>query len=123
MEHHLARNGTVVIKFWLNVSEEEQKNRLLARLDTPEKNWKFSESDIDQRQYWDKYMYAYDMTLRETSRAWAPWYAIPADNKPFMRLKVAEIILKTMQSMNLQYPEVSQEELAKFDDYRARLLE
>ena len=123
MEHHLARNGTVVIKFWLNVSEEEQKNRLLARLDTPEKNWKFSESDIDQRQYWDKYMYAYDMALRETSRAWAPWYAIPADNKPFMRLKVAEIILKTMQSMNLHYPEVSQEELAKFDDYRARLLE
>ena len=121
MEQHLAKNGTIVIKFWLNVSKEEQKNRFMSRLDEPEKHWKFSESDIDQRQHWDQYMHAYDIALRETSKPWAPWYAIPADNKPFMRLKVAEIILKTMQDLDLHYPVVSDEEKSQFDDYRARL--
>ena len=87
MEQHLAKNGTVVIKFWLNVSKEEQKNRFLSRLDEPEKHWKFSESDIDQRQHWDQYMHAYDIALRETSKPWAPWYAIPPDNKFFMHFK------------------------------------
>lgn len=121
MEHHMAKNGTVVIKFWLNVSKEEQKKRFLSRLNEPEKQWKFSEADIDQRQHWDQYMHAYDIALRETSRPWAPWYAIPADNKPFMRLQVAEIILKTMQGLDMHYPTVSDEEKAKFDSYRQRL--
>jgi PPK2 family polyphosphate:nucleotide phosphotransferase len=121
MEQHLAKNGTVVIKFWLNVSKEEQKNRFMSRLDEPEKHWKFSEADIDQRQHWDQYMHAYDIALRETSKPWAPWYAIPADNKPFMRLKVAEIILATMQDMHLHYPEVLEEEKSRFEGYRARL--
>jgi len=121
MEQHLAKNGTVVIKFWLNVSKEEQKSRFMSRLDDAEKHWKFSEGDIDQRQHWDKYMHAYHIALRETSKPWAPWYAIPADNKPFMRLKVAEIILKTMQDLNLHYPTVAEEEKSQFDGYRARL--
>ncbi len=121
MEQHLAKNGTVVIKFWLNVSKEEQKNRFMSRLDEAEKHWKFSEADIDQRQHWDQYMHAYDIALRETSKPWAPWYAIPADNKPFMRLKVAEIILKTMQDLDLHYPIVTEEEKSQFDGYRERL--
>ena len=121
MEQHLAKNGTVVIKFWLNVSKEEQKARFMSRLDEAEKHWKFSEGDIDQRQHWDQYMHAYDIALRETSKPWAPWYAIPADNKPFMRLKVAEIILKTMQDLNIHYPTVTEEEKSQFDGYRARL--
>jgi len=121
MERHLAKNGTVVIKFWLNVSRDEQKARFMSRLDVPEKNWKFSENDIEQRQHWDKYMHAYDIALRETSKPWAPWYAIPADNKPYMRLKVAEIVLETMKGMGLHYPEVSQDDLAQFDSYRERL--
>ena len=121
MEQHLAKNGTVVIKFWLNVSKEEQKARFMSRLDDAQKHWKFSEGDIDQRQRWHKYMHAYDIALRETSKPWAPWYAIPADNKPFMRLKVAEIILKTMQDLNLHYLTVTAEEKSQFDLYRARL--
>jgi len=121
MEKHIANNGTVVIKFWLNVSKEEQKNRFMSRLDEPEKHWKFSESDIDQREHWDSYRDVFDIALRETSRPWAPWYAIPADNKPYMRLQVAEIILKTMQSLDLRYPVVDQEEISRFDAYRQRL--
>jgi PPK2 family polyphosphate:nucleotide phosphotransferase len=121
MEKHIAKNGTVVIKFWLNVSKKEQKNRFISRLDEKHKHWKFSESDIDQREHWDAYMHAFDIALRKTSRPCSPWYAIPADNKPFMRLQVAEIILKTMQSLDLHYPEVNEEETARFDDYRQRL--
>jgi PPK2 family polyphosphate:nucleotide phosphotransferase len=118
MEKHIVKNGTVVIKFWLNVSKEEQKNRLMSRLDEPEKHWKFSESDIDQREHWDAYMHAFDIALRETSRPCAPWYAIPADNKPYMRLQVAEIILKTMQSLDLHYPVVDEEKISRFETYR-----
>ncbi len=121
MEKHIATNGTVVIKFWLNVSKDEQKNRFLSRLKEPDKHWKFSEADIDQRDYWDSYMHAFDIALRETSRPWAPWYAIPADNKPFMRLKVAEIILKTMQSLDLHYPTVDDTVKARFEEYKNRL--
>lgn len=121
MEKHIVKNGTVVIKFWLNVSKEEQKKRLMSRLDEPEKHWKFSESDIDQREHWDAYMHAFDTALRETSRPCAPWYAIPADNKPYMRLQVAEIILTTMESLDLHYPEVTGDETSRFDAYRQRL--
>ena len=112
-EKHIARNGTVVLKFWLNVSREEQKERFLARIEEPEKNWKFSEGDVREREHWDEYMAAYEDALNATSRPWAPWYAIPADDKPFMRACVAEIIVKTLETLNLHYPVVGEEEKAK----------
>ena len=121
-ERHLARNGTVVLKFWLNVSRDEQKRRFLRRLDTPEKNWKFNAGDVDERRYWDDYMTAYEDALRHTSRPWAPWFAIPADDKPFMRLTVARIVVATLESMGLRYPDVDAEQRAQFDAMRERLL-
>ncbi len=121
LEKHLARNGTVILKFWLNVSKEEQKQRFLSRLNEPEKNWKFSESDVKERGYWDQYMQAYQQALRQTSKPWAPWYAIPADNKDYMRTCVAEIVVDTLKSLNLHYPTVSKKEKARFDAMRAIL--
>jgi len=106
-ELHLARNGTVVLKFWLNVSREEQKNRFLARIEEPEKNWKFHPADVAERGHWDDYMLAYEETLQSTSRSWAPWYAIPADDKPYMRLAVADVIVRSLESLGLAYPTVS----------------
>lgn len=120
-ELHLARNGTVVLKFFLNVSREEQRQRFLARLDEPEKNWKFSVGDVRERRFWNDYMHAYEQALRATSRPWAPWYAIPADDKDFMRLTVARIVVDTLQSMDLRYPEVAPEDATRFDEMRAIL--
>lgn len=120
-EEHLARNGTVIVKFWLNVSRDEQKNRFLARLDTPEKNWKFSSQDVKERSHWKAYMKAYEEALNATSRPWAPWYAIPADDKPYMRLTVADILAKTLKSLNLKYPKVNEKEKARFAEMRALL--
>ena len=105
-EAHLARNGTTVLKFWLNVSREEQAERLRARVEGREKQWKFSESDVRDRQHWDAYLDAYHCALNATSRPWAPWYAIPADNKPYMRLVVAEIIADTLRAMDPQLPRI-----------------
>ena len=104
-ELHLARNGTVILKFWLNVSKKEQKARFLSRLDAPEKNWKFEYADVVERRYWDDYMQAYQSALNATSRPWAPWYAIPADDKPFMRSCVAEIVVDTLSQLGLRYPD------------------
>ncbi|MEE2786067.1 MAG: PPK2 family polyphosphate kinase [Myxococcota bacterium] len=98
-EAHLARNGTTIIKFWLNVSREVQLNRFLRRIDRPEKNWKFSAADLAESERWPAYMEAYQAMLRATSRPCAPWYAIPADHKPFMRTTVADIIVKTLQQL------------------------
>ena len=120
-EEHLARNGTVVLKFWLNVSKEEQRERFLARLDEPEKNWKFSAGDVRERGFWDDYMAAYEDALAATSRPWAPWYAIPADDKPFMRMTVAEIVVQSLETLGLRYPEVDAKERARFDAMRALL--
>ena len=120
-ERHLARNGTVVLKFFLNVSKDEQKRRFLARLTDPERYWKFSKSDLPARQQWDEYMEAYDGLLNETSRAHAPWYSIPADDKPYMRLQVASIIEETLEALPLRYPEKTAEELAFFDEHIALL--
>jgi PPK2 family polyphosphate:nucleotide phosphotransferase len=120
-EEHLARNGTVVLKFWLNVSREEQRQRFLARLDEPEKNWKFSTGDVRERGFWNDYMRAFENAVRETSRPWAPWYAIPADSKPYMRLCVADIVVQAMQSLKMHYPEVEEKELAHFDAMRQQL--
>ncbi len=121
MEKHLARNGTVILKFWLNVSKEEQRQRFLARLDEPEKNWKFSAGDVVERGHWEDYMSAYEKTLNATSKPWAPWYAIPADDKPYMRLRVAEIIRQTLESLALEYPKVDAKEQARFDEMREKL--
>jgi PPK2 family polyphosphate:nucleotide phosphotransferase len=120
-EKHLARNGTVIIKFWLNVSRNEQRKRFLSRLDEPEKNWKFSSGDVAEREHWDHYMQAYESALNATSRPWAPWYAIPADNKPFLRLCVAETIVETLRRLDLRYPAVSDEQKRDFRGMRALL--
>ena len=120
-ELHLARNGTVIVKFWLNVSKDEQRQRFLARLDEPDKNWKFSEADIRERGFWDQYMGAYEQALNATSTSWAPWYAIPADNKDFMRCQVADILVHTLSSLDLRYPQVSEESRLRFDEMRALL--
>lgn len=120
-EEHLARNGTVVIKFWLNVSKAEQKRRFLARLDDPNRNWKFEPRDVVERRHWDEYMEAYEDAMNATSRPWAPWYAIPADDKRYMRARVAEIIIESLQSIGLRYPEPSDEDRAEFAESRAEL--
>jgi PPK2 family polyphosphate:nucleotide phosphotransferase len=120
-EEHLARNGTVILKFWLNVSKDEQKRRFLSRLDETDKNWKFEPNDVKERRHWDDYMQAYEEALNATSRPWAPWYAIPADDKPYMRARVADIIIDAMQSIGLQYPEPSAEDRAEFADARKEL--
>ena len=120
-EKHLARNGTVIVKFWLNVSKQEQKNRFISRIDDQSKNWKFSSGDVKERGYWDNYMKAYEEMLSATSKPWAPWYAIPADNKPYMRLKVARIIEQSLSSLNLEYPKLEQKEMVKLDEMRDKL--
>jgi PPK2 family polyphosphate:nucleotide phosphotransferase len=120
-EQHLARNGTVVLKFWLNVSKKEQRKRFLDRIDEPDKNWKFSTGDIHERDHWDTYMHAYEEALAATSRPWAPWYAIPADDKPYMRMCVAEIIVKALKDLRLEYPRVPGEEQARFAEIRELL--
>jgi PPK2 family polyphosphate:nucleotide phosphotransferase len=118
-ERHLALNGTVILKFWLNISKEEQRQRLLSRIDEPEANWKFSARDLDERRHWAEYMNAYERALVGTSRPWAPWYAIPADHKPTMRLLVAEIVHAAMAGLNLTFPEMSQEKLDEMRQLRA----
>jgi len=120
-EKHLARNGTVILKFWLNVSREEQKKRFLARLDDPNKNWKFDFGDLEERRFWEQYMHAYEQALSGSSRPWAPWYAIPADDKRYMRACIAEIIVQTLKSIGLQYPEARPEDLQRFADVRKDL--
>ena len=120
-EKHLARNGTVVLKFWLNVSKDEQKKRFLSRLNEPEKNWKFSSTDLKERGYWDQYMEAYDELLNKTSKPWAPWHAIPADNKKWMRVQIAKIITETLESLEMDYPKVSDKEKQKFGEMRKQL--
>ncbi len=120
-EKHLAHNGTVILKFWLNVSQEEQRQRFLSRIDEPKKNWKFSAGDVQERKFWKAYMAAYEEAINATSRKWAPWYAIPADEKPFMRLSVAEIIVKTLNSLELKYPTVGDKEKVRFSEMRKML--
>ena len=117
-EKHLARNGTVVLKFWLNVSREEQRRRFLSRLEEPEKNWKFSGGDVEESRRWDDYMKAYEQALSATSRPWAPWFAIPADDKPYARLQVAQIIVESLKSLDLHYPEVSVKHLEEIEEMR-----
>jgi len=121
-ERHLARNGTLVLKFWLNVSREEQRQRFLERLDDPDKRWKFRAGDVEERARWDDYMHAYQEALAATSRPWAPWYAIPADRKHFMRAAVADIVVRTLEGLDLRYPQPADEDVARFAEMR-RMLE
>jgi PPK2 family polyphosphate:nucleotide phosphotransferase len=120
-EKHLAENGTIILKFWLNVSKEEQKRRFLSRLSEPQKYWKFSAADLKERKLWGKYMKAYEAALRTTSLPWAPWYAIPADDKPYMRMCVAEIIVKTLRSLRLRYPTVTKGQKGQFSKLEKKL--
>jgi len=120
-EKHLADNGTVIVKFWLNVGREEQRRRFLSRLDEAEKHWKFSIADVQERQHWDAYMLAYREALTATSRPWAPWYAIPADDKHFMRWQVARLVRKTLERMDPRFPEVDAEAATRFAEMRRHL--
>jgi len=105
-ERHMARNGTVIRKFFLHLSKKEQKRRFLARLDEPQKNWKFSAADVHEREYWDDYQKAYEEMIRNTATKHAPWYVIPADNKWFTHLAVSAAIVETLEDLSLTYPKV-----------------
>ncbi len=120
-EKHLARNGTVILKFWLNVSSDEQCRRFVSRIDEPEKNWKFSPGDVAERAHWNDYMNAYQEALAGTSRPWAPWYAIPADDKRYMRLTVANIVHEALSTLGLSYPEPDPDVRATLATMRAQL--
>jgi len=110
-ERYLSRNGLVILKFFLHVSKKEQKRRFLERLETPEKNWKFSANDIKERAFWNDYMNAYEDMIRNTATPEAPWYVVPADNKWFTRIVVAAAVIETLDRLNLHYPKVSKEKL------------
>jgi PPK2 family polyphosphate:nucleotide phosphotransferase len=120
-EQHLVRNGTKIIKFFLNVSKKEQKRRFLERLDRPEKNWKFSPSDLTERDFWDDYQDAYEAALTATSTEWAPWYVVPADHKWATRAIVADIITTTLRSLDLRYPEPTAGQRALLKEARKKL--
>lgn len=121
LENHLHRNGTRVIKFFLHLSEEEQRQRFIARIDDPEKNWKFSLADVEERKYWKKYMHAYEECLGATSTKNAPWYVVPADNKKNSRLIISQIILDTFKSLKMHYPETSEERRLELESIRKQL--
>jgi PPK2 family polyphosphate:nucleotide phosphotransferase len=106
-ERHLTQNGTVILKFFLNVSKDEQRQRFLERLEDPAKHWKFSDSDLKERGFWDDYMKTYEDCLSETSTKWAPWYVVPADHKWVSRALVAQVVTRAIEELDLQYPEVS----------------
>jgi PPK2 family polyphosphate:nucleotide phosphotransferase len=111
-EHHMVRNGTIIIKLFLHLSQDEQRKRLLARIDTPDKNWKLSAADVHERKFWHNYQRAYEEMLEHTSTEWAPWYIVPADHKWFSRVAVAGIVLAKLESLGLAYPDVSDEQRA-----------
>lgn len=121
-ERHLARNGTLILKFFLHVSKEEQKKRFLERLENPSKNWKFSAHDLNERQYWDDYQRAYEDALSATSTKWAPWYVIPADDKSTARMLASSILTRAIDGLDLEYPKVSREEKLALDESHKRLL-
>jgi PPK2 family polyphosphate:nucleotide phosphotransferase len=121
-ERHLLRSGTRVLKFFLHISKDEQRQRLLARLDEPAKRWKFNAADFEERKRWDKYMAAYEDMIRNTSRTEAPWYVVPADHKWFARLVVARAIVEALESLDLEFPKVDAAALKEMQKVRAALL-
>ena len=120
-EQHLYENGIHVVKFFLNVSKKEQKARFLSRIDEKEKNWKFSLSDVKERGHWDDYMTAYTEAIEATSTTRSPWYIIPADKKWFTRLAVSEVVVQTLESMDLHYPRMTDKHMAELEDARKLL--
>ncbi|HEU0125320.1 MAG TPA: polyphosphate kinase 2 family protein, partial [Flavobacterium sp.] len=121
-EKHLTVNGVTILKFFLHVSKDEQKQRFLDRIDDPAKNWKFSGGDISERALWDDYMKAYENALSETSTDDAPWYVIPADKKWYTRLAVSQIIAEKLESLSLKFPVLAKEEADKLAEYKENLL-
>jgi PPK2 family polyphosphate:nucleotide phosphotransferase len=120
-EDYLTRQGVIILKFFLHMSPEKQKKRFLKRLDTPEKNWKFSASDVHERKFWDDYMHAYEDTIRATASKHAPWFVVPADKRWFMRLVVVAAIVQTVEQLDLTYPKVSEEKKRELAAARAEL--
>jgi PPK2 family polyphosphate:nucleotide phosphotransferase len=120
-EAHLHRNGTRIVKFFLHISRDEQRKRLMARIDDPDKRWKFNPRDLDERALWDAYMDAYARCLEATSTAHAPWYCIPADDKRNARLMVAQVLVETLEALRPEFPAVSEEDARAMDEARARL--
>jgi len=121
LEKHLHRNGTRVIKFFLHLSKEEQRQRFLARIDDPAKNWKFSRSDIEERKFWKQYMQAYEACLSATSTAHAPWHVVPADDKENARLIISQIILDTLKELKMSYPKPDRERRKELQSLRRQL--
>jgi PPK2 family polyphosphate:nucleotide phosphotransferase len=120
-ERYVTRNGIAVVKFFLNISKKEQKRRFLERLDTPAKNWKFSESDIKERAFWEDYQRAYEDAIRETASEYAPWYVVPADHKWFTRLVVSHVLVDELKALKLEYPKVSGEKKKALAEARKQL--
>ncbi len=123
LERHLHRNGTRIIKFFLHLSKDEQRDRFLDRIDEPEKNWKFSMADVEERKLWDQYMNAYALCMTATSTEVAPWHIVPADDKKNARLIISEIILDVFRNLNMAYPELSDTQLEQFKSVRDKLVE
>ena len=121
-ERHLSRNGTVIRKFFLNLSKKEQKKRFLARLDDPDKNWKFSTADLHEREFWDDYMQAYEEMIQGTASERAPWYVVPADDKWYARAVVAAVVVETLDHLNLKYPTVEADRRKDLEAARNQLL-
>jgi PPK2 family polyphosphate:nucleotide phosphotransferase len=120
-ERHMGENGTTIVKFFLHLSKEEQRKRFIARIDEPDKNWKFLASDLEERKFWKDYMRAYQDALAETSTRDAPWYVVPADDKQNARLVVSRVILDTLEGLNMQYPPTGPERLRELQAIRRRL--
>ncbi len=120
-EQHLARNGTLILKFFLHVSKDEQKRRFLERLTNPDKHWKFSDADLEEREHWNAYRQAFEDALGATSTKRAPWHVVPADRKYVARAVIADIITTSIQGLGLKYPQVSEEKLAKLAEARVKL--
>ncbi|MFM0058432.1 polyphosphate kinase 2 family protein [Paraburkholderia phytofirmans] len=121
LELHLSGNGTRIVKFYLHISKEEQRKRFLQRIDDPEKNWKFSVADVEERQYWNQYMKAYEECFNATSTQHAPWYIVPADDKENARLIVSRIVLETLDELEMTYPKANAERRKELQSIRAQL--
>jgi PPK2 family polyphosphate:nucleotide phosphotransferase len=121
LEHHLHRSGTVVLKFFLHLSKEEQRKRFLQRIDEPDKNWKFSEADIAERSFWDQYMKAYEECLSATSKKHAPWHAVPADDKLNARLIISRAVIETLQGLDMNYPKMTPQREGELKEIRKQL--
>lgn len=122
MERHLVENGTIILKFFLNVSKKEQKKRFLARIMNPDKHWKFTADDLNERAFWEKYQIAFEDALTQTSTEFAPWYIIPADNKWYMRTVVGDIIVHTLESLPLKYPTVGKVKYNEIQEAKKKLM-